>query len=68
MQNDLEQAILEVCNLDCKKHIKIYKLNKLWLPNAKIAGTLGTNAGHVYNVLKDYETNPAKKEKADLIF
>lgn len=50
-----------------KKHVKIYLLNKLGLSNKEVAGTLGTNVGHVYNVLKDYKQNEVKKNYADLL-
>lgn len=59
-----QDKIIEVCNLECKKHIKIYKLKQLGLSNREIAGTLGTNTGHVYNALKDYYNNPAKIQTA----
>lgn len=47
-----------------KKHIKIYLLSLEGLKNIEIAKALGTNAGHVYNVLKDYKENPQKAEYA----
>ena len=53
--------------LTCKKHVKIYKLKQLGLSNKEIAETLGTNAGHVYNALKNYETKPEMKTDADLL-
>ena len=53
--------------LTCKKHVKIYKLKQLGLSNKEIAETLGTNAGHVYNALKNYETKPEMKTAADLL-
>lgn len=56
-----------IINLTCSKHIKIYKLHKLGLSNKEVATEAKTNVGHVYNVLKDYEANPNKKEVADSI-
>lgn len=56
-----------IINLTCSKHIKIYKLHKLGLSNKDVAENAKTNVGHVYNVLKDYEANSSKKEKADLL-
>jgi len=56
-----------VINLTCKKHVKIYKLKQIGLTNKQIAEELKTNAGHVYNALKKYETDPTLKTKADLI-
>lgn len=53
--------------LTCKKHVKIYKLKQLGLSNKEIAEALATNAGHVYNALKNYDTNPEMKTEADLI-
>lgn len=57
----------EITQLTCKKHVKIYKLKQLGLTNKEIAEALGTNAGHVYNVLKDYESNPTKIDKANSV-
>lgn len=57
----------QVITLDCKKHIKIYKLNQLGLNNKEIAETLSTNTGHVYNALKKYSVNPELKVCADSI-
>lgn len=57
----------DIMQLDCKKHIKIYKLKQIGMSNKSIATNLTTNVGHVYNVLKDYESNPSKKEKSDLL-
>lgn len=56
-----------IINLTCSKHIKIFKLHKLGLTNKEVAEEAKTNAGHVYNVLKDYESKPEKKTKADAI-
>lgn len=53
--------------LTCKKHIKIYKLNKMGVANKDIAKILGTNNGAVHNALKDYTTNPDKVAKADAV-
>lgn len=57
----------EVKQLTCRKHVKIYKLKQLGLKNSDIAKALGTNAGHVYNALKNYESKPELKDKADSI-
>jgi len=56
-----------IINLTCSKHIKIYKLHKLGLSNKEVAENAKTNAGHVYNVLKDYEANPTKKDFAESV-
>ena len=56
-----------IINLTCSKHVKIYKLHQLGLSKKEVADNAKTNVGHVYNVLKDYESNPAKKESADLL-
>lgn len=53
--------------LNCKKHVKIYKLKQLGMANSAIAKALETNAGHVYNALKKYDLNPALKLAADSI-
>jgi transcriptional regulator len=50
-----------------KKHVKIYKLHELGLTNKEIAEAVGTNSGHVYNVLKDYKDKPSKVEQANAI-
>jgi len=57
----------EIKSLTCKKHIKIYKLKQLGLTNKLIAQAVGTNSGHVYNALKNYDLKPELKTKADLI-
>lgn len=68
MQNaETVNKVNEVINLVCHKHIKIYKLHTLGLTNKEVAENAQTNVGHVYNVLKEYEANPSKKEKADLL-
>lgn len=59
-----QQQIIE---LDCKKHVKIYKLKALGLKNSEVAELLGTNAGHVYNALKKYDAKPELKDKANAI-
>ena len=35
------------------------------LSNKEVATLLGTNVGHVYNVIKDYKAHPEKAEKAN---
>lgn len=57
----------QVSELNCKKHVKIYKLKQLGMKNKEIADCLKTNAGHVYNALKKYELKPDLKEMADNI-
>lgn len=57
----------KILKLDCKKNIKIYKLSQIGMDNKIIATTLETNNGSVYNVLKDYASNPDKVEKANAI-
>lgn len=57
--------VKNILSLTCLKHIKIYKLKQLGKTNKEIAELVGTNAGHVYNALKAYDTNPEKKIKAD---
>jgi len=57
----------EIKSLTCKKHVKIYKLKQLGLTNKLIAQALGTNPGHVYNALKNYELKPDLKIQADSI-
>lgn len=56
-----KQTIIE---LTCKKHVKIYRLSQLGLSKKEVAASLGTNVGHVYNVLKMYEKRPELVEKA----
>lgn len=59
------EQVVEVVNLNCKKHIKIWKLHLLNLDKKEIALTLGTNVGHVYNVIKDYNNNVIKQSDAE---
>lgn len=61
-----EELSKEVIALNCTKHIKIYKLKQLELSNKSIAMLIGTNTGHVYNVLKKYNDKPDLKNIADL--
>ncbi len=65
-RENLEANITAILDLKCKKHVKIYKLSLLGMPKPQIASALNTNPGHVYNVLKDYNDNPAKIEKSKL--
>ena len=53
--------------LSCLKHIKIFKLHQLGLSKPEIAKTLGTNYGHVYNVLKKYNNDQSLVDKANLV-
>lgn len=57
----------QVLKMTGAKHVKIYKLNQLGLTNKDIAALLGTNVGHVYNVLKDYRGNETKANAANAI-
>lgn len=56
-----------ILTLDCKKHVKIYKLKQLGLSNKEVATLCGTNPGHVRNVLIDYTNKPEKVELANKI-
>lgn len=60
-------AMESVKKMQCKKHIKIWKLKQLDLDNKVIAKELGTNVGHVWNVLNNYKTKPGYIDKANLI-
>lgn len=55
----------KILKLNSKKHVKIYKLHQLGLSRKQIADLLGTNSGHVGNVIKDYAKNPKKAEAAN---
>lgn len=57
----------QIIALNCKKHIKIFKLKELGLKNKEIAESLNTNSGHVYNALKKYEDKPELKELSNLV-
>ena len=57
----------QIISLECKKHIKIYKLKQLGLSNKEISEALMTNTGHVYNALKKYNENEKLKQNADLL-
>lgn len=60
----MKEAILKIHS---PKHVKIFKLHQAGLTNKEISDTMKTGAGHVYNVLKDYEKNPQKAEAANAI-
>lgn len=57
----------QIISLDCKKHVKIFKLSQLGLEKKEIAKLLSTNYGHVYNVLKDYSNSQIKVDSANNI-
>jgi hypothetical protein len=57
----------EILQLNSKKHIKIWKLHKLGLSNKEIASLLGTGVGHVFNVLKEYNSKPEKATIAEAL-
>ena len=62
-----KERVSKIVSLDCKKHIKIYALNKIGLSNQEVADALGTNTGHVYNALQLYKKKPSYKKIADNI-
>lgn len=62
-----KDRIKKIVKLECKKHIKIYALNKIGLSNKEVAKELSTNTGHVYNALKMYKGNRKLKKIADEI-
>lgn len=64
---NMTEQINHIKELTCQKHIKIWKLHKLGLSNKDVATALGTNAGHVYNVLKEYNGKPEKITKAEAL-
>lgn len=55
----------QILQLVCKKHIKVFKLSQLGLSNSEVAKKLGTNQGHVWNVLKKYKNDQALVDKAN---
>jgi hypothetical protein len=62
-----DPTIKKIQDLDCKVHIKIYKLSQLNISNKLIAEFLGTNPGHVWNVKKKYSESPEKVTEANLL-
>jgi transcriptional regulator len=62
-----DEQIKQITALTAPKHVKIYKLSETGMPSSQIAAILGTNAGHVWNVLKSYKDSPEKAEKANQI-
>jgi IS30 family transposase len=63
----MNDQINHIKELTCQKHIKIWKLHKLGLSNKDVATSLGTNTGHVYNVLKEYSLKPDKVTAAEAL-
>jgi transcriptional regulator len=63
----MQEQIDHIKQLNCKKHIKIFKLKQLGLKNKEIANELGTNAGHVYNALKTYSNNEERINQANAL-
>lgn len=57
----------QIIELKCLKHVKIYKLKQGGLSNKDIATILSTNTGHVYNVLKKYDSNSDLRQLSDSI-
>lgn len=57
----------KICQLSCKKHIKIWKLYQLGLKSKEIAEAVGSNTGHVYNVIKEYNGSEEKQTAAALL-
>lgn len=53
----------EIIKMHSAKHLKIFMLSQLGLSKKEVATALGTNVGHVYNVLKDYAAHPEKADK-----
>lgn len=49
-----------VLRITSKRHVKVWLLHELLLSNKDIATAMGTNTGHVGNVLRDYRANPDK--------
>jgi len=54
----------EILALTAKKHVKLWLLVQTGLSRSEAASLGGTNAGHVGNVIKDYEKKPELKEAA----
>ena len=59
------EQVIKVTQLNSPKHVKIWKLHLLELTKKEIALTLGTNYGHVYNVIKDYSNNVIKQSDVE---
>lgn len=57
----------KILQLSCKKHVKIFKLSQLNIPNKEIAQLTGSNTGHVWNVINDYKKDPKKVEAANKV-
>lgn len=57
----------KILQLSCRKHVKIFKLSQLNIPNKQIAQLTGSNAGHVWNVINEYKNDPGKVEAANAI-
>lgn len=55
----------KILQLSCKKHIKIFKLSQLNIPNKEIGQLVGSGIGHVWNVINDYKKDPKKVEAAN---
>lgn len=54
----------QIVQFQTAKNVKMFLLSQLGIKNGEIAKLLGTNAGHVYNALKEYKDKPDKAEKA----
>lgn len=59
--------VKKIVSLDCKKHIKMFKLSRIGMPQKEIAGLLNTNVGHVWNELNRYKDNDKRVNAANAI-
>lgn len=60
-------AVSAILALTCKRHQKVWLLHKTGMKQSEIARQMGTNAGHVGNVMRDYREHPEKAEKAEAL-
>lgn len=56
--NEAQKAA--ILSMTSRKHVKIWLLHSLGMNGKDIATATGTNAGHVGNVVRDYNDHPAK--------
>ena len=61
LTEEMETKKKQILQMTSKRHVKIWLLHELvLLKNKEIAVAMGTNQGHVGNVVRDYSAFPDK--------
>lgn len=61
LTEEMEAKKTQILQMKSKRHVKIWLLHEIvLLKNKEIAVAMGTNQGHVGNVVRDYNAFPEK--------